>query len=253
MNRGQKETFAALCALISKGEEVAAAARGIRALPRQAWTAPEGSAAAKALVAWAKKVPATGRTEPEYVQAIQLAGDLAGLMETGQAAALRRDLRELRVAVFVVNTVREQMRYDTTRLVAEAGKPLEIILENGDFMPHNLVVVAPASREKVGKMSMRMKPDQADAQGRQFIPRTREVIAGTKMLEPGQRYRLQMTAPMAEGEYEYVCTYPGHWEMMWGKLIVTKDVDAYLQSHPENAQAQAAAPGAQAQHEHHRQ
>jgi hypothetical protein len=44
----------------------------------------------------------------------------------------------------IVHTVHEQMRYDQTRLVVEAGKPFEIILENSDTMPHNLVLVKPA-------------------------------------------------------------------------------------------------------------
>jgi glucose/arabinose dehydrogenase/azurin len=248
MNREQRQTFAALCGLIVKGDEVTAATRGIKALPRQAWTAAEGGAAAGALVAWAKKVPATGRTTPEYVQAVQLAGELASLLPPPQSAAMRNDLRGLRVAVFVVGTVREQMRYDTTRLVVEAGKPFEIVLENADFMPHNLVVVQPGSRRKVGETSMKMKPDQADAAGRAFVPRVKEVVAATPLLEPGQKHRLQMTAPAAEGDYEYVCTYPGHWEMMWGKLVVTKDVDAYLQAHPDAGPAQTAAG-----HAHHGQ
>ena len=38
--------------------------------------------------------------------------------------------------------------------------------------------------------------------------------------------------PKEPGEYEFVCTYPGHYLIMWGKLIVTKDVDAYLQANP---------------------
>ena len=61
-----------------------------------------------------------------------------------------------------------------------------------------------------------------------------------------------MTAPRSAAEYEYVCTYPGHWEMMWGKLIVTKDVDAYLQSHPDTGAAKTSAQGAPA-HAHHEQ
>ena len=233
MNRGQKETFAALCSMIRKRQDITVAARGIRVLPRSAWTAPEAQAAADAIVAWAKGVPAGQRTTPEYVQSIQLAGDLASLAPADRAAVLRRDLKDLRVAVFVVNTVREQMRYDTPRLVVEAGKPFEIILENPDFMPHNLVVVTPGSRKQVGEATLKMRPDQLDRGGRAFVPRGREVLGATKLLEPGQRETLKMTAPSREGDYEYVCTYPGHWEMMWGTLVVTRDVDAYLQKNPQ--------------------
>ena len=160
---------------------------------------------------------------------------------------LRKELKELRVAVFVVTTVREQMRYDTPRLVVEAGKPFEIILENTDFMPHNLVVVKPGKRERIGEMSADMTPDQLDRQGRSYVPRTSDILGGTKLLEPGQKESLKLTAPKIEGNYEYVCTYPGHWEMMWGTLVVTKDVDAYLQTNPAPT---AGDPEAAAHHHH---
>jgi azurin len=233
MNRGQKDTFAALCSMVRKRQDITVAVRGIRVLPRGAWTAPEAVAAADAIVAWGKGVPADQRTTPEYVQSIQLAGDLASLAPADGAAALRRDLKDLRVAVFVVNTVREQMRYDTPRLVVEAGKPFEVILENADFMPHNLVVVTPGARKQVGEASLKMRPDQLDRDGRAFVPRGREVLGATRLLEPGQRETLKMRAPSREGDYEYLCSYPGHWEMMWGTLVVTKDVDEYLQKNPQ--------------------
>ena len=161
---------------------------------------------------------------------------------------MRKDLKELRVSVFVVTTLREQMKYDVDRLVVEAGKPVEVIFENTDFMPHNFVVVNPGKREDVGKKTLDMTPDQLDKEGRPYVPNTKDVLAGTKLLENGQKQTLKFIAPKAEGEYEYVCTFPGHWEVMFGKLIVTKDVDAYLQANPDaNAKPAAAAAG----HSHH--
>jgi hypothetical protein len=56
-----------------------------------------------------------------------------------------------------------------------------------------------------------------------------------------------MTAPNEEGDNEFVCTFPGHYQLMWGKLIVTKDVDAYLQKHPE---APVVGGGSTAGHKH---
>jgi azurin len=231
-------TFTALVNLIQKGDSVTAAARGLRIIPRNAWPKDQAGAAAKSLVAWAKSIPVSGRTTQDYVEAVQIATDLAGLLPADQADALRKDLKTLRVAVFVITTVREQMRYDTPRLVVEAGKPFEIILENTDFMPHNLTVIKPATRQKIGELSAEMTPDQLDKQGRAYLPRTRtgDILAATRLLEPGQRETLKITAPKLEGNYEYVCTYPGHWEMMWGTLIVTKDPDAYLKDHPEPQQ-----------------
>jgi azurin len=139
----------------------------------------------------------------------------------------------LRVPVFVIRTVREQMRYDTARLVVEAGKPFEIRFENVDFMPHNLVIVRPGAREKIGLASAKMKPDELDSEGRAFLPRSPDVIAATALIEPRHKTALKVDAPAEEGIYEYFCTYPGHYLIMWGQLVVTKDVDGYLRAHPQ--------------------
>jgi azurin len=78
-----------------------------------------------------------------------------------------------------------------------------------------------------------MLPDKLDSQGRAYMPETKLRIYGaTKLLESGQKETLQLAAPNEEGEYEYVCTFPGHAMVMWGKLIVTKDVEAYLKENP---------------------
>ncbi|HET6250226.1 MAG TPA: plastocyanin/azurin family copper-binding protein [Tepidisphaeraceae bacterium] len=235
MNKQQKSIFGALVLLIEKNEQVVPAARGIRALPRNMWDKSLAGPLANALVAWARTIPTDGRTSLEYAETVQFAGDLCGMLPPEEGAPLRKVLKDLRVAVFAVRTVREQMRYDTTRLVVEAGKPFEIILENGDMMPHNLAVVKPGTRAAVAAKSATMKPDDLDNQGRAFMPRTSDILAATKLVDPGQRATLKLTAPTQEGDYEYFCTYPGHWEIMWGRLIVTKDVDAYLAAHPDSA------------------
>ena len=111
-------------------------------------------------------------------------------------------------------------------------QPFEIIIENDDFMPHNLVIVKPGSRARIGAMADKMRPDQLDSKGRPYIPDSSDIIAVTKLLEAGERTTLKMTAPTAEGEYAYVCTFPTHWTLMWGRLIVTRDVDAYLRANP---------------------
>jgi glucose/arabinose dehydrogenase/azurin len=247
MPRDQAATFAALVGLIARQDEVTAAAQGLRILPRSAWPKPEAARAATALLAWAKKVPAEARTSQDFIETVQCAGDLAGFLAPDDAQALRKELREMRVPIFVLRTVREQMRYDTPRIVVEAGKPLEIILENADFMPHNLAIVRPGTREKVANLAAVMKPEELDSRGRAYMPNTQDILAATKLLEAGQRTRLSLTAPEEAGTYEYVCTYPNHWMVMWGQMIVTKDVEGYLQANPEAPIPTAAG----AEHEHH--
>jgi azurin len=233
MTVGHDATFESLAKRIDANQQVSWAARGIRALPRKSWPKSRAGNLAKTIAAWAKTTPASTRSSQEFIESVQFAHDLAGLLPADHADALRKELKEVQVAVFVLTTVREQMRYDTPRLVVEAGKQFEIIFENTDFMPHNLVIVTPGSRKKVGELTAAMRPDETDGRGRAYVPTIPEVISSTRLLEAGQRQTLTLTAPLNEGEYEYVCTYPGHWEQMWGKLIITKDVDAYLKANPD--------------------
>jgi glucose/arabinose dehydrogenase/azurin/lysophospholipase L1-like esterase len=243
MPRDQQATFTALASLIAKGDGVTDAAGGMRVLPRAAWAKDQAASSATALLAWAKNVPSSERTAQDFIETVNVAGDLAGALPADRATALRRELRELGVTVFVIKTVREQMRYDTPRLVVEAGKPFEIILVNEDFMLHNLVVVKPGTREKVGKAADVMPPDKLDDRGRAFMPKTTDIVSATRLLDSGQKATLPFSGLHEEGVFEFVCTYPNHWPSMWGQLVVTKDVDAYLAAHPEAKLPAAAATG----------
>ena len=242
--KDQAGTFAALAALVKKGENVVPAAQGVRTIPRTNWPKEEAASLASSLLAWARTVPSGARTGQDFVETVQTAADLAGFLPPDEATALRKELREMSVAVFVIKAVREQMRFDTPRIVVEAGKPFEIILQNDDFMQHNLVVVKPGGREKVGKITDVMKPDQLDDRGRAFVPKLPEIVSATRLLDSGQKATLSFSGIFEEGTHEYVCTYPNHWAVMWGQLVVTKDVDAYLREHP-----QAVLPVA-AEHDH---
>ncbi len=232
LGKEPQSVFTALTGLIKKNDQPVAAAQGIMQLPRTAWAKEQAGPAVTALVAWAGGVPASARTAQEYIETVQVANELSALLPAADAAAARKALRELSVSVYVIKTVREQMRYDTPRIVVEAGKPFEIILQNMDAMGHNLVVVKPGTKEKIGTASATMTPDKLDSEGRAFLPKSSDIIAATKLVEPDQKVSLKLTAPTEEGEYEYVCTVPGHFAIMNGKLIVTKDVDAYLAAHP---------------------
>lgn len=250
MAREPKPTFAALATLIERGEQVPAAAAGLRALPRDAWDESRAVALADALIAWARSVSAEQRTSSEYLSTTQFAQQLITTIPSNKADAAIAALRELRVPFFVVGTVREQMRYDTALLVVEVDKPFDILFENTDVMPHNLTILTPGSRERIGKLANTMKPDQLDAHGRAYVPADPAVLAATKLVESGQKEALKLTAPAKEGAYEFVCTFPDHWQVMWGTLIVTKDIDAYLKSKPAPAQPTASGEGS-AGHEHH--
>lgn len=223
--------FAVLAKYVVDGSERQAAGSAIMALPRDSWDKGQASAIAHSILDYAKKLEAKQRAEQDFIELNQLAMEMASLAGD---SALRKELRGLGVPVFVVKTVREQMRYDNQRIVVEKGKDFEIILQNGDVMPHNMCVVEPGKHLEVGMSTMVMPPDKKDKEGRSYMPDTKQfkVFAATKLLEPEQKEKISVKGIGKEGEYEYVCTFPGHSMSMWGKLIVTKDVDAYLAEHP---------------------
>jgi azurin len=233
-----KANFTTLAALAEGGQDRAPAAGAIMQLPRESWEAATAGRVAENILAYAQTVPAGDRTKQEFVETLQAGMELASLLPADKAAAVRKQMRSLGVSVYVIKTVREQMRYDTPRLVVEAGKPFEVIFENVDVMPHNIVFVQPGTRQAVAEAVQTMPPNKLDKEGRAYVPGDAKkpdarVLGASKLLEPGKKDTLKLKAPGKEGEYEYVCTFPGHWLIMFGKMIVTKDVDAYLQAHPK--------------------
>ena len=80
------------------------------------------------------------------------------------------------------------------------------------------------------------------------VPKMPEILSATRLLDSGQKATLSFSGIFDEGTHEYVCTYPNHWPVMWGQLIVTKDVDGYLEQNPEAVLPADVACG---QHEHH--
>ena len=233
LGKDPEKVFAGLVALIQKNEELPAAAKAIMQLPRTAWSKEDAGSAAETVIEWARKVPVAGRTSQDFIEVVQAANELSALLPPDRAATARKVLKELHVDVFVIKTVREQMRYDTPRLVVEAGKPFQIIFENADAMPHNMVFVQPGTLQTVAESVQTQAPDKLDGQGRAYLPASdSRVFAATKLIEAGQHETFTVTAPAQDDDYEYVCTFPGHWAIMRGKLIVRKNVDAYLKDHP---------------------
>ena len=168
--------------------------------------------------------PATAEVDPAVSDALQLGNDLAALLPAPQAQGMRKALRELGVPVIVIRPVPHLMLYDKTELYVEAGKPVEIVFDNVDIMPHNLLVVRPGSLEKVGLEAEKMATSP-DAFNRGFRPDLPEVLHATPLLQPRQTARLNFTAPAEPDDYQYVCTFPGHWRRMFGTLHVVQSLD----------------------------
>ncbi len=223
------DTFKTLAALVKSGTERSPSVAALQRIPRKVWPKDQVEPLLESLAAYLQTVPVEHRTEPDVVSAFQFASDLAALLPAEKAKTMNKSLRAIGVSVFVIRTIPEQMLYDKSLIVAEAGKPVEIILINEDAMPHNFVIVTPGALEEIGEAAEKMTPEP-DGQGRLYVPNSSKILFATRMAEPAQQVKLSFTAPQEPGDYQYVCTFPGHWRRMIGTLAVVKDVEAYLAS-----------------------
>jgi azurin len=121
--------------------------------------------------------------------------------------------------VIRLGTVKEKMLFDKTTLKVTAGKRIKLVFDNNDSMPHNLIIGRPGSLERLGQAADRMLTDP-NAVKRGYVPDTPDVIASLGLLFPGQKEVLSFTAPKEPGQYDYVCTFPGHWRLMKGVMTV---------------------------------
>jgi uncharacterized cupredoxin-like copper-binding protein/glucose/arabinose dehydrogenase len=107
--------------------------------------------------------------------------------------------------------------FDRDMITVQAGSRVALTFNNDDDMAHNVVIVEPGQADAVGEAAMNLGL-QADAL--EFVPRMDEVRYHTSMLQPGQTETIYIDIPDVPGDYEFVCTFPGHHISMRGILWV---------------------------------
>jgi len=111
------------------------------------------------------------------------------------------------------------LQYAQKELRAKAGEGIALSFENPDIMPHNFVLVARGAEEKVGELSAKMVAEP-DGYARHYVPEVPEVLCYSRMLDPGQKTTVYFNAPKVPGRYTYLCSFPGHSQLMRGVLVV---------------------------------
>lgn len=225
-------SFAALAKLIDEPEMEEVAVQSLLKLDLSKVEPALAQQVAALLTAKAEATPAANRTTDGFIDAAQLVDRLLPRLAEQESKAMRKRMQEVAVRVVRIKTIAEEMRYDIRHFVAAAGKPIQLILQNDDLMPHNLVVVKPGTLKEVALQAATMAPD-AMTDGKQYVPAIPQVLFATKMIQANKQERLTFTAPETPGEYPFVCTYPNHWMRMYGVMVVVADVDAYMQNPTE--------------------
>ncbi|MDA7922789.1 plastocyanin/azurin family copper-binding protein, partial [Verrucomicrobiales bacterium] len=88
--------------------------------------------------------------------------------------------------------------------------------------PHNLLIVKPGKKDVVGMAANAAMTDPEFMTTKQAIPESEDILFHTKLVQAGEEDTLEFTAPAEEGDYPFLCTYPGHWMIMNGVMKVAK-------------------------------
>ncbi len=209
------------------GEETAVAARGLLRTRREAWPADAARPIAERVLALVSGLSDTEK-ESDWVGPLVETGQVAvSLLPEAERGELAKRLSRETIPVLTVGTRPHRMEYDRTLIACEPGRRIVLTLENTDEMPHNLVLVQPGQLETLGILAER-ESVLPEAQKRGYVPQSENIIAATKLIQPGDSGRLSLTAPTVPGVYPFVCTYPGHWRRMTGALYVVPDPAAFL-------------------------
>jgi azurin len=118
----------------------------------------------------------------------------------------------------------DDMKFSVTAITAKPGEQLRIRLISKGTMPkaamsHNVVVLKPATSQ------VKFVQEGAQHRATDFIAPTMkdQVVAATALAGPGETVEVTFKVPAEPGEYPYICTFPGHFQVgMRGTMSVKK-------------------------------
>jgi azurin len=113
----------------------------------------------------------------------------------------------------------ENMRFDKEMFKIKTGKKIRLVFKNtgapsNTAMAHNVVIL------KNGTDIADFADAVHNAKNEQYVPSSVEslVIAHTKLVGGGETDEVDFTISQP-GVYDYICSFPGHWGTMQGKIV----------------------------------
>ena len=104
--------------------------------------------------------------------------------------------------------------------VRRADLPDRLTVDNPDATQHNLVILDLGTPvEAIGEAANEMAKSPEGIK-QHFIPKDSRILQATKLIDPHASETLRFIAPTKPGTYPFVCTFPGHWIIMRGEMIV---------------------------------
>jgi len=109
------------------------------------------------------------------------------------------------------------LTYDKDEFEVKAGSRVKLVFNNSDDLLHNLLITTPGSATGVGEEALNMGIEGPE---KDYVPEMDQVLFFVSLLQPGSSEEIYFEVPSEPGEYQYVCTYPGHYTTMRGIMKV---------------------------------
>jgi azurin len=108
----------------------------------------------------------------------------------------------------------DKMRFDVTAFEAKPGQKISVTLKNVGTTPkfsmgHNFIMLDRSVN--VGNAQAFLDKASVEAAHDHVPPDSKDVLAHTKLLGPGESDTVTFNAPFIPGEYLYLCSFPGHY------------------------------------------
>ena len=133
--------------------------------------------------------------------------------EKNKVEAVKKNIKEIQI---VLNS-NDLMQYDKKVLSASPGQEITLTLNHTGrikktMMGHNFVLL------KKGVDVDDFARRAIEARDTEFIPEGDETIAYTKLIGGGESVTITFDAPQ-QGIYNFICSFPAHYQLMRGQLI----------------------------------
>ncbi len=119
----------------------------------------------------------------------------------------------------------DKMRFDLTAFEAKPGQKVSVTFKNVGTTPkfsmgHNFVLLD--RTVNAGNVQKFLDAASMEAAHDYVPPNSKDVLAHSKLLGPGETDTVTFNAPFIAGDYLYLCSFPGHYSQGTKGIMTVK-------------------------------
>ena len=160
----------------------------------------------------------------KYLLSFLVIASLLSCEEQNVQSSLSRVSSKIKTDTFKITIeANDALQYSIDEIIVPENQLIQLTLKHTGVMPlsqmgHNWVLLKAGVEEEDFAMKARRSPET------NYIPESEKekIIVHTKTIGGGDQDVIVFEAPNA-GTYTYCCTFPNHYAMMNGKLIVLEN------------------------------